>query len=70
MRAGIARTTAVAALAIPLLALAPPSASATDPATPSPAQPTLSNVDAPYITINICVHIPTPGSATLNWCWP
>ncbi|MGV9666744.1 hypothetical protein ACWDUL_17530 [Nocardia niigatensis] len=75
MLAGIARSAAVAAIAVPLVALAAPSASANQPETSRPVaanadQPLLSNVDAPYISINICVHIPTPGSATLDWCWP
>ncbi|WP_433590498.1 hypothetical protein [Nocardia sp. CA-145437] len=67
MLASIARSAAVAALAVPLLTLAAPSASAAEPA----AQPAaLQNIDAPYISITICLHIPTPGSATLDWCWP
>ncbi|MFE5288342.1 hypothetical protein ACFRAQ_25545 [Nocardia sp. NPDC056611] len=71
MLASIARSAAVAALAVPLLTLAAPSASAAEPAASAPAQPAaLQNIDAPYISITICLHIPTPGSATLDWCWP
>jgi hypothetical protein len=78
MLAGIARSAALAAIAAPLLVLAAPSALADQPAvspTTRPAastvnRPGVQNVDAPYIWINICLHIPTPGSATLDWCWP
>jgi len=78
MLAGIARAAAVAAIAAPLLVLAAPSALADQPAVSDTTRPATStvgrsrveNVDAPYIWINICVHIPTPGSATLDWCWP
>lgn len=74
MLAGVARAAGVAAVAVPLLALAAPSASAHEPAAPntkpSVNQPAVSHVDAPYIWVNICLHIPTPGSATLDWCWP
>ncbi|MEU8901350.1 hypothetical protein [Nocardia sp. NPDC048505] len=78
MLAGIARSTAIAAIAVPLVTLAAPAAFADQPAvTPTEQhsvsrvdQPLRKNVDAPYIWINICVHIPTPGSATLDWCFP
>lgn len=78
MRAGIARSAIITAMAAPLAVLAAPSASAdpstvsnaAQPAATSPDQPALSNIDAPYISITICLHIPTPGSATLDWCWP
>lgn len=73
MLAGIARSAAIAAAAVPLVALAASSASAAQPDTPTSAardRPATSTVDSPYIWVNICVHIPTPGSATLNWCWP
>ncbi|UGT43971.1 hypothetical protein LTV02_11535 [Nocardia yamanashiensis] len=80
MRAGTARSSAIAAIAaiaVPLVALTAPSASAQQP-TPAADQPTAVRAgqpfrveaDAPYISITICVHIPTPGSATLDWCWP
>ncbi|MGW4351095.1 hypothetical protein ACWELJ_03295 [Nocardia sp. NPDC004582] len=72
MLAGFTRSTALAALAVPLVVLAAPtaSASAEEPAAPAVSQPPLrTNVDAPYISISICLHIPTPGSATLDWCW-
>lgn len=76
--AGIARAAAVGAAAVSLLTPAAGSAAANEPEAPTgrppPAsianRPTVSNVDAPYIWVNICVHIPTPGSATLDWCWP
>ncbi|MEU0539059.1 hypothetical protein [Nocardia sp. NPDC005978] len=75
MFAGRTRAAAVAALTVPLITLAAPAAFADQPtteqATVSDAvQPLRHNADAPYIWINICVHIPTPGSATLDWCWP
>ncbi|WP_067690475.1 hypothetical protein [Nocardia jejuensis] len=70
MLAGIARAATVAALAVPVVLLAAPSASAEQPVTSNVDQPLRTNVDAPYIWVNICVHIPTPGSATLDWCWP
>ncbi|WP_433564052.1 hypothetical protein ACQP1O_00940 [Nocardia sp. CA-151230] len=70
MLAGIARSAVVAAVAVPLVALAAPSASASRPVVSNVNQPVLSNVDAPFISVTICVHIPTPGSATLDWCWP
>ncbi|MFB7718833.1 hypothetical protein [Nocardia sp. NPDC056100] len=69
MFAGIARAAVGAAIAVPLVALAAPPASADQPA-PTVNQPGRTYVDAPYISITICVHIPTPGSATLDWCWP
>ncbi|MTE11502.1 hypothetical protein [Nocardia aurantiaca] len=78
MLAGITRSAVVAAIVVPLAALAAPSASAEQPTAANVDQPVASNidmplrtnVDAPYISVNICVHIPTPGSATLDWCWP
>lgn len=78
MVAGIARSVVVAAVAAPLFVLVAPSASAdqaagsgtTQPAVSTVGRPRVEYVDAPYIWINICLHIPTPGSATLNWCWP
>ncbi|MGX1812042.1 hypothetical protein ACWIGI_40530 [Nocardia sp. NPDC055321] len=77
MYAGIARAAAVAALAVPLVVRAAPTALAdqggrADVAdqTPVEVDQLRRNADAPYIWINICVHIPTPGSATLDWCFP
>lgn len=70
MLKGIARSAVVTAIAVPLVALAAPSASADQPVASTVDQPVLTNVDAPYISITICLHIPTPGSATLDWCWP
>ncbi|MEV0247538.1 hypothetical protein AB0H76_13180 [Nocardia sp. NPDC050712] len=77
MFAGLARSAAVTAIAVPLVVFAAPAAFADEPAaTPGrhavskADQPLRKNVDAPYIWVNICVHIPTPGSATLDWCWP
>ncbi|MFB7718421.1 MULTISPECIES: hypothetical protein [unclassified Nocardia] len=77
MFAVIARSAIVAAIAVPLVALTAPTAFADEPATPTPDQTSTStvidplrrNADAPYIWISFCVHIPTPGSATLDWCW-
>ncbi|MFD7846977.1 hypothetical protein ACFV4K_29115 [Nocardia sp. NPDC059764] len=72
MLAGIARSAVVAAVAAPLVALAAAApASASEPTEAAVNRPVaVQNVDAPYIWVNICVHIPTPGSATLNWCFP
>ncbi|MGW2665166.1 hypothetical protein ACWCW7_29785 [Nocardia tengchongensis] len=78
MIAHIARKAAFAAVAAPVLLLAAPTAAAEQPAAPITDGPVASrvdrsgrtNADAPYIHITICVHIPTPGSATLDWCWP
>ncbi|MGW4531081.1 hypothetical protein ACWEOI_09035 [Nocardia sp. NPDC004340] len=71
MLAGIARSAVVAAVAVPLVALAAAPASASETtASPVNRPVAVQNVDAPYIWVNICVHIPTPGSATLNWCFP
>lgn len=69
MLAGFTRSTALAALAVPLVVLAAPAASADQPTASNVDQPLRTNVDAPYISLSICVHIPTPGSATLDWCW-
>ncbi|MEU0544181.1 hypothetical protein ABZ319_30365 [Nocardia sp. NPDC005978] len=77
MFAGIGRVAAVTAMAVPLVAFAAPAAFADQPVSSAAEQPAGSrtdlplrtNADAPYIWINICVHIPTPGSATLDWCW-
>ncbi|MGV9410795.1 hypothetical protein ACWDOP_12835 [Nocardia sp. NPDC003693] len=77
MLAGFCRAAVVAAMAVPLVALATPTAFADQPETSAADQsagsrtdlPLRTNADAPYIWINICVHIPTPGSATLDWCW-
>lgn len=69
MLAGFTRSTALAALAVPLVVLAAPAASADQPTASHVNQPLRTNVDAPYISLSICVHIPTPGSATLDWCW-
>ncbi|MEU1208066.1 hypothetical protein [Nocardia sp. NPDC005825] len=70
MLAGIARSAVVAAVAAPLLAFAAAGpAAAAEPAAAAVDRPVaVQNVDAPYISITLCVHIPTPGSATLDWC--
>ncbi|MEV6279655.1 hypothetical protein [Nocardia sp. NPDC051832] len=77
MYAGFARSAAVAAVAAPLIMLTAPSAFADEPAAPNVDQPTVSemiqplrkDVDSFGIWLTFCVNIPTPGSATLNWCW-
>lgn len=72
MLAGIARSAVVAAVAVPFVALAAAAPAAASETTGSTVDRPVAvqNVDAPYIWVNICVHIPTPGSATLNWCFP
>ncbi|MGW2665152.1 hypothetical protein ACWCW7_29715 [Nocardia tengchongensis] len=77
MLAGIGRAGAVAAITVPLIAFAAPAAFADRPVPSAADQSAVSrvdqslrrNADAPYIWVNICLHIPTPGSATLDWCW-
>ncbi|MGW4247630.1 hypothetical protein [Nocardia sp. NPDC004722] len=79
MRAGVSRSLITATVAAPLVILLAPPAAANQPVSPDaerPAaaapvdQPVLSDIDEFYIHVTICVHIPTPGSATLDWCWP